>query len=41
MLAHVVLTYDLKMTDIPQDTRSGINIVPDMNAEVWFRKRRV
>ena len=41
MLAHVVLTYDLNMTDIPQDTYSGVAVAPDMNAQVWFRKRRV
>ena len=41
MLAHIVLTYDLNMTDIPQETYAGLSVVPDMNAQVWFRKRRV
>jgi hypothetical protein len=41
MLAHVLLTYDLKMTDTARDTHFGINTIPDTKAEVWFRKRRV
>lgn len=41
MVAHVVLTYDIMMTDKPHTTWIGINRIPDKNAEVLFRKRRV
>ncbi|KAF8513190.1 cytochrome P450 [Gautieria morchelliformis] len=40
MLAHIVLTYDLKMTDTPRYMHIGPNVTPDPKVEVLFRKRQ-
>jgi hypothetical protein len=43
MLAHIVLTYDVKMEVdgvVPPFRQFGQNIAPDTNAKVLFRKRR-
>jgi hypothetical protein len=39
-MAHVVLTYDVKMPEAPRSTWHDLARVPDVNAEVLFRKRR-
>lgn len=42
MLAHVVVTYDIKMEDNmtrPETLRIGTSTVPDPSAKVMFRKR--
>ena len=41
MMAHVVLTYDFMMPELPRTRWSGFARIPDNNAEVLFRKRRV
>ncbi|KAF9235148.1 cytochrome P450 [Melanogaster broomeanus] len=41
MLAHVVVSYDIKLEDgtRPQSSRAGIAIMPNARAKVMFRKR--
>ncbi|KAF8581004.1 cytochrome P450 [Ramaria rubella] len=41
MLAHVLLTYDIKMDAPPRDLAFGFTFIPDDKAEVLFRKRPV
>ena len=41
MMAHVVLTYDIMMSELPQIQWFGLARIPDNSAEVLFRKRRV
>ena len=41
MMAHVVLTYDIMMPELPRTRWSGFARIPDNNAEVLFRKRRI
>ena len=41
MMAHVVLTYDIMMSELPQIQWFGLARIPDNSAEVLFRKRRI
>lgn len=42
MLAHIVVTYDVKLEDDaprPRTRYIGTSVVPDANAKVMFRRR--
>jgi Cytochrome P450 len=40
MMAHILVTYDIMMTDKPQVSWFGTARVPDAKAEVMFRRRQ-
>jgi hypothetical protein len=41
MMAHVVVTYDFMINEIPKPLQFGIFKAPNPMGEVLFRKRRV
>ncbi|KAF8521636.1 cytochrome P450 [Hysterangium stoloniferum] len=40
LLAHIILTYDMKLDKIPDPLWFGVAIIPDHKAKVRFRRRR-